>query len=178
MQLELSTQRLSLRPLRLDSLAALHSLWTAENVRRYLWDGEVIPLEQTREILEKNCELFEQAGFGIWGVREHGSDALLGFTGYWHFRTPPSLELLFGVAAEQWSRGIASESSRCVIRYGFEQLDFQRVDASTDAANTASVRVLEALGMVRDRRELLEGLDTIFYRQTRNDWTDASEQAR
>ena len=64
---------------------------------------------RTREIVEKSKALFDERGFGIWGIRERGSNELIGFAGYWHFRTPPSLELLFGVAPSHWHRGIATE---------------------------------------------------------------------
>ena len=110
---EISSERLSLRPIEVDRVEALHSLWTDERVRRYLWDGEEISLQRTRVIVETSSALFEESGFGIWGVCNRGSDELLGFAGYWHFRTPPSLELLFGVASGRWNRGIATESSRC-----------------------------------------------------------------
>ena len=116
---EIVSERLSLRPVDVDGVGALQSLWTDGRVRRFLWDDEVIPIERTREIVEKSCALFADSGFGIWGVRERSSNDLLGFAGYWHFHTPPSIELLFGVAAAHWNRGIATESSRCVIRYGF-----------------------------------------------------------
>jgi ribosomal-protein-alanine N-acetyltransferase len=171
MNLELVSERLALRPIDMDALDALHSLWTDAHVRRFLWDGEIIPLARTREIVERNSAMFEECGFGIWGVRERGADALLGFAGYWHFRTPPVRELLFGVAAEHWNRGIATESSRAVIRYGFEELAFGCIDASTDVPNTASARVMEKLGMVRHRRERIGGLDTLFFRLVREDWS-------
>ena len=171
---EIISERLSLRPIEVDNVEALHSLWTDEQVRRFLWDGEVIPLERTRKIVETSCTLFDECGFGIWGIRERSSDELLGFAGYWHFRTPPSLELLVGVASGHWNRGIATESSRCLIRYAFEDLGFRTVEASTDSGNAASIRVLEKLGMLLQRREVVDGLETVFYRLTRDDWENAS----
>lgn len=173
MKWHITSERLSLRPLDVDDVDVLHSLWTEEPVRRFLWDGEVIPPEQTREIVEKNCSLFGDSGYGIWGVREHDAGELLGFTGYWHFRSPPALELLFGVATGHWNRGIATESSRCVIRHGFEELGFESIVASHDVGNAAPARVLEKLGMVLERRETVDGLDTAFYKLDRDDWHDA-----
>ena len=170
MNREIVSERLLLRPIEVDRAKALHSLWTDERVRRFLWDGETIPFERTRAIVEKSLILFEESGFGIWGVCDRSSKELLGFAGYWPFRTPPSIELLFGVAPEHWNRGIATESSRCVIRYGFEELGFQSVEASTDLANKASVRVLEKLGFLFQKRELVDGLDTVFYSLSRDDW--------
>jgi ribosomal-protein-alanine N-acetyltransferase len=170
---EIVSRRLSLRPVGREDVPALHSLWTDERVRRFLWDGKVIPVERTRDIVEKSGTLFANAGFGIWGVRARGANELLGFAGYWHFRSPPTLELLFGVKASHWSRGIAMEASRSVIRYGFEVLHFTAIDASTDSANAASARVLEKLGMILRRRALVDGLDTLFYRINRGKLTDA-----
>jgi RimJ/RimL family protein N-acetyltransferase len=154
---------------------ALHRLWTDARVRRFLWDGKVVPLECTAEIVEKNTRLFEACGFGIWGVRARNATELVGFTGYWHFHTPPSLELLFGGTADHWHRGIATESSRCVMHYGFEALDFRTIEASTDVANAASVRVLEKLGMSFRQRAVRDGLDAVFYALRRDDWWEANQ---
>ena len=150
--------------------APLHSLWIEEPVRRYLWDGEVVSLKKTEEIVKTNQRLFRDSGFGIWAVRERNSDPLIGFAGYWHFREPPSPELLFGVEPDHWNRGIATESSRCVIRYGFEVLNFQTIEASTDVGNAASITVLKKLGMNQQHRAVTAGLDTIFYTLHQAEW--------
>ena len=163
MHQELTTARLVLRPLAADDAEGLHALWTDERVRRFLWDGRTIPFEDTRAIVAESGRLFREHRFGLWGVRERGGEDLVGVAGYWYFRTPPSLELLFAVAAPHWSRGIATEASRCVLGYGLRALGFSAVVASTDAANAASVRVLEKLGMSLGRRESIDGLETVFY---------------
>lgn len=170
LNLELMSDHLLLRPLEADDVEALHSLWTEEPVRRYLWDGEAIPLEETRKIVARSAALFEESGFGVWGLRERGADELRGFAGYWHFRSPPALELLFGVAPPHWGRGLATEASRRLVRYGFEELGFPRIEASHDAANAAPGRVLEKLGMALERREVVDGLDTVFWELKREAW--------
>ena len=52
----LQTKRLSLRPLTLDALDHLHQLWTAPDVRRYLWDDQAISKEHTTEELHKQFD--------------------------------------------------------------------------------------------------------------------------
>lgn len=166
----LLSDRFVLRPIDTDDVDDVHAIWTDENVRRFLFDGETIPIDQTREIVEKNHALFAQQGYGIWGIREQGTDQLVGFAGLWHFRTPPALELLFGVSYDHWNRGIATESSRRVIQYAFADLELGDVDASTDAGNAASIRVLEKLGMSFTRRDVVDELDTVFYKLSRATW--------
>ncbi len=137
-----------------------------------MWDGELIPLGRTQEILEKNQALFDENRFGIWGVRGHGSAPLVGFAGLWEFHTPLTLELLFGVAPGRWNRGLATEASRGVVCYGFESAGLLAIEGSCDIGNAASIRVMEKLGLMFQRREVLAGLDTVFYRLTRGAWED------
>jgi [ribosomal protein S5]-alanine N-acetyltransferase len=167
---ELTTERLVLRPLAAGDVDGLHALWTAAPVRRFLWDDRVVGLEETRAIADENDRLFRERRFGLWGVRERDGEDLVGVTGYWHFRTPPSLELLFAVAAPHWGRGIATEASRGALGYGFRALGFRAVVASTDVANAASIRVLEKLGMSLRGRETVDGRDIVLYEVTRDGW--------
>jgi ribosomal-protein-alanine N-acetyltransferase len=84
---------------------------------------------------------------------------LIGFCGFWHFHEPPELELLYGIAPDHWHKGLATEAANAMIRYGFDVLRFERIVASTDAANTASVRVMERAGLRFWKREMTNGLD-------------------
>ncbi len=171
---EIHTTRLVLRLLQISDLENLHALWTNERVRQFLWDGEVIPIERTQDIIETSSRLFDERGFGLWALRKRGCHELLGFAGYQFFRTPPELELVFGVAPDDCGQGYATEAARAVIQYGFEVLGFDGIAASTDAPNAASVRVLDKLGMRFQRRAVVDGLDTYFYSLTRKDWESAS----
>jgi RimJ/RimL family protein N-acetyltransferase len=54
-----------------------------------------------------------------------------------------------------------------MLKYGFDQLALDRIEASTDGPNTASVRVMERLGLSFSQRVELEGKETIFYAITR-----------
>ena len=166
-QFELRTDRLRMRPYRAGDAAALHALWTHPIVRRYLFDDEVIGLETVKREIEANAECFERHGLGQFCVLERGGRKTpIGFCGYRFFRDPPELELLFGLHPDRHGRGLATEAARCMLRFGFER-GLDRVVASTDAANVASQRVLERIGMRRCRRATVDGLDTIFYEKER-----------
>jgi ribosomal-protein-alanine N-acetyltransferase len=95
--------------------------------------------------------------------RCHGDQALIGFGGFWHFREPPELEILHGVAESGWNRNYATEIAQAVIEYGVHSLGMRTIRGSTDAANRASVRVFEKLGFRFERRASVGGLDTVFY---------------
>jgi ribosomal-protein-alanine N-acetyltransferase len=170
---ELLTPRLTLSPLRPTDTQALHELWTAPGVRRFLWDDEVIPPERTADVVRRSQSLFAERGVGLWGARlidlasGHEQGKLAGFAGYWFFREPPELELLYGVAEPLWGRGLATELARVMVEYAWTSLGFHEVHASTDFGNAASARVLEKLGFSLTRRAVVGGLDTVFFRLTR-----------
>jgi RimJ/RimL family protein N-acetyltransferase len=54
-----------------------------------------------------------------------------------------------------------------VIGYGFRELKFERIEASMDAANLASTRIMEKVGMHFWKREPTNGLDTVYYALSR-----------
>ncbi len=107
--------------------------------------------------------MFEEQAFGLWGAWAPASRTLVGFGGLWHFRDPPDLELLYGVAERLWGQGYAGEIAQAVLTYCFDSLNMPVVRASTDVANSASVRVLEKLGFRLVRRSSAGGLPTVFY---------------
>jgi [ribosomal protein S5]-alanine N-acetyltransferase len=159
----LTTGRLRLELLPPAHAKALHSFWTSPGGRRFLRDDEVVAIQRTREIVEWSVRLFEAHDCRLWGVREVASGWLVGLAGFWHFREPPELELLFGIAEDAWGRAYASEAARAVVDYGHAELGMTTIRASTDAANAASQRVLARIGLARTDRATVAGLDTVFY---------------
>jgi len=95
---------------------------------------------------------------------EAANDEIIGFCGFWYFRDPPELELIYGLAPAYWGQGFATEAVRAMMQYGFDRLSLKEIVGSTDAANVASARVMEQAGMKLIRRATVGGLETLFYR--------------
>ena len=49
-----------------------------------------------------------------------------------------------------WGQGYATEAAGALLEWAFETLDLNRVQSETDTRNTASARVLEKLGFLRE----------------------------
>jgi ribosomal-protein-alanine N-acetyltransferase len=165
----ITTTRLRLRPLSLEDLDPMLALWTGPGVRRFLFDDQIISRQQAEREIIDSIKRFGTLGCGLWGAALRGDTRLVGFCGYRFFHQPPQLQLLYGVDPAHWSKGLATEAARAMIRFALEDLGFDRVIASADAPNAASLRVMEKAGMNFDRRDLVNGLDTIFYSIERQD---------
>lgn len=61
-----------------------------------------------------------------------------------------SAEIGYWVGEEYWNRGISTEAVRAVTEYAFTTLGMSRVHAEVFTWNTASMRVLEKAGYVRE----------------------------
>ena len=160
---DIVTARLTLRPFTMDDLDVVHTLWTDPDVRRYLWDNMVIPRERAEEMLRASIAAAERNGRGMWLIFEGSAETACGFCGFLPRNEPDHAQLIYGLAPNVWGRGYATESVRAVVEYGFATLGLPKIAASADVPNTASARVLERLGMHFVRREMVHGIDLVFY---------------
>jgi ribosomal-protein-alanine N-acetyltransferase len=150
-------------------------------VRRFIFDGQTVPRARTQEIAERSVALFARHGFGLWLAREAAapaSAAIVGFGAFWHFRDPPELELLYGVADDKVGRGYGVEIADAIVSHGFDVLHMPVIRASTDAANVPSQRVLDRLGFALERRGTVGGLDTLFYSRSNPAANDRASAGR
>jgi [ribosomal protein S5]-alanine N-acetyltransferase len=143
---ELRTRRLTLRPFQDDDIDLLHAMWTDPDVRRYLWDDEVISRERVVEVLRSHKDSLAPAGLGYWVVTLNGETA--GFCGFRFIDDSSDAELMYGLLPQYWGQGIATEASRAALDYIWKFTAFDQIRARTDPPNTASVAVMERLGMV------------------------------
>lgn len=161
------TPRLRLAPLVAADTAALHALWTAPGVRRFLWDGRSISYEQSAQLVARSEVLFYERGLGLWTARLADEEVLAGFCGYWHFRSDIDVELLYGLAEPYWGSGLGTEMARAMVHYGFKELAMGEVRASTDAPNQASLRILRRLGFLRQHIAGAQGSSIQFFKLPR-----------
>ena len=157
------TPRLTLRPFTLEDVDVVHTLWTDPAVRRYLWDDVVIPRARVEEMIRAIIAGFERNGRGMWLIYENAAESPCGFCGFLPRKEADRAEIIYGLAPGAWGRGYATESARAVMEYGFGTLNLPKIGAAADVPNTASQRVLERLGMRFVRREVMYGVDLVFY---------------
>lgn len=149
----LLTRRLSLRPLTIDDLDALHALLAQPGVRRHLCDGRTLRRSDVAAMLATSQRLRAASGEGLWAILENARGwTLAGVAGLWPYRhvdlAPPAAELVFALDEGCWGRGLANESCGALLGYARDMLGWQTAQASTNFGNNASVRTLTRLDFV------------------------------
>lgn len=93
-------------------------------------------------------------------------------------------EIGYTLSRAYQGHGIASEAVSCVLDYAFVTLDLHRVIAITDCENTASVALLERLGLRREghfhQNVWFKGSwgDEFLYAILQEEWRDMRKIAR
>lgn len=141
----LATERLLLRELTPEDAAFAFELNSDPEVLRYTGDGPFDSVEEARTFLE-NYPDYARNGFGRWGVVLRETGELLGWCGLKRDRETQEIDLGFRFFRRNWNSGYATEAAQACLQWGFGQ-KMERIVGRAMKTNTASVRVLEKVGM-------------------------------
>lgn len=147
-QRNLVTQRLRLRDVIRSDRGFVRELITDDNVRRFL--GGPIPVARLEAAI--NAYFLAQDGQMIWLVETKDTRQPLGLVSISDHTDGRDSELSYQFCVGSWGSGFATEAARRVLEYGLEDMQLDRLIAETQAANTASCRLLEKIGMKEVRR--------------------------
>ncbi|MGP6171620.1 GNAT family N-acetyltransferase [Microbacterium sp. A196] len=177
----LETERLRLRPFTDADADDLFALQSNAEVLRY-WDSApwVERASVTRFMV--GCHKMAEEGSGARIVIERLSDHV--FLGWCTFNSWNSdfrsASLGYCLTEAAWGHGYATEAAHALLEWAFETLDLNRVQSETDTRNSASARVLEKLGFIREgtlREDCIvngDVSDSWVYGLLRNDWGNLS----
>jgi RimJ/RimL family protein N-acetyltransferase len=165
---EIETDRLRLRMFTPGDLDQLLLVFGDPEVMKYLGieAGTTLSREETKLVLQKMTEFWVRNGFGRWAVINKEDNKLIGLCGFRLLED--ALELVYALAKPYWGRGFATEAARASLRFGFEELDYDRIVAITRHANTGSRRVMSKLLMTYEQDVNHYGVDGVRYVATRD----------
>lgn len=161
----LETDRLILREFQCTDLQELTPILADPKVMKFSPTG-VNSVEQVQERIEGFIACYKAFGFGKWAVILKESDQLIGYCGIAVDRIDgkDEKELGYRLGSRYWGQGLATEAASAAIKYGFEQFNLPYVLGIVERANTASVRVLEKVGMRHERTTIFHEVEMDLYR--------------
>ena len=177
----LHTARLRLRPFTSADADALFALHSNAHVLRY-WDSPPWTEHERAERFLATCRQLAEEGSGARLAIDRATDgAFVGWCGLSRWNPDyRSASLGYCLDEPAWGHGYATEAAGAVLQWAFGTLDLNRVQAEADTRNTASARVLEKLGFVREgtlREDCVvsgDVSDSWVYGLLRREWRPAS----
>ena len=171
---QLETPRLLLRPVAANDLDDLAPILADPVVMKYLGieAGTTLSRSETEIAIAGMIGRWAERGFGRWSVIHKKDGKLIGLCGFKVLEGEPELIYLF--AKEYWGNGFATEAASASLRYGLDELKFERIVAAARPANIVSIRVLEKIGMKYQGEIHLSGVALAWYVAVRSQFTPGS----
>jgi ribosomal-protein-alanine N-acetyltransferase len=108
-------------------------------------------LEQAEEMLRPLQTPEKMPNFKWWGIEHKLGGHLIGTCGYYRWdKQHDRAEIGYDLWPDYWGQGLMPEALQALVRFGFEQMELNRVEATTHTENLRSQRVLEKLGFQRE----------------------------
>ncbi len=139
-----------LRPLRPADAPAWYAYLSDPAVTR-LTSYDVTSVETVARFIAAYEAGYVERRSNRWAIADKASDLLIGTCGFYSWDTPNArAELGYDLAKAYWGRGIMTEAVRAAVRWAFEQLHVNRIQATVMVGNAGSARVLEKCGFRRE----------------------------
>jgi RimJ/RimL family protein N-acetyltransferase len=160
--IELETKRTFLRNLTVRDTADFYSLNLDPEVMRYTGDNPFKYLGDARKFLEE-YDQYQKYGVGRLAVISKETGAFLGWCGLKYSKEQNYYDLGYRFFKKHWNKGYATETAIANLDFGFRQLGLKEIIGRALTANTASIKVLEKIGMTFRRTLDYDGQEGIWY---------------
>lgn len=164
------TERLKLRQFDASDAQWFFQLNNDPEVIKYTGDPPFESIHAAEAFLRK-YDQYEKHGYGRWAVVEKGSGEVLGWCGLRYVASMGETDLGFRFFRKHWGRGFATEAALACLKHGFEQLNLQKIIGRSMVFNSASIRVLEKIGMRKVGEVEFDEHPGLLFEMTREEWT-------
>lgn len=148
----LETDRLILRPLTAEDAPDLKEWLGLDDIYTY-WGRKASKGEREPELLfidarpwvkRKPSQDFE------WGIVWKETGRVIGMLGIFNVQNQRMASVGYRLHPANWRQGIVTEALRRAVDFVFSETELQRLEATADVRNVASLRVLEKCGFIRE----------------------------
>ena len=119
-----------------------------EEVQKYTGDVILQSREHAKKIItDVWFEDYKKYGYGRWAVIYKPDNRLIGFAGLKFLSEINETDIGYRILPEYWRKGIVSEAAVEIIKYGFEQLNLDKIIGIASSENVGSWKILEKIGL-------------------------------
>jgi len=145
-----ATARLQLRPLEVSDAQRIFDIWSDPEVMRFYDVAPLTRIGQAEDVVTRLIQdMAERSGIR-WAIVSTNEMRVIGTCGFrlnFAFR---SASLGFELERRYWRQGLMREALDAAIAYAYDHLGMNRIQATTNLDNHASVGLLASLGFVEE----------------------------
>jgi len=177
----LPTQRLTLRFLGESDLPAVYNIFSHPEVMRYWSTPPWTEPSQAQQWLMNVLEGYHSGNALQLGIERRADPVLVGTCTLFQFHAASRrAEIGYALGRPYWGSGYMHEALQALLRYAFQTLELNRLEADIDPHNLASAKTLERLGFQKEghlrERWIVndEVSDTDLYGLLHQEWQERS----
>jgi len=144
----LETERIILRKMSLRDVSDLFEYASEPEVTKYVtWDYHRT-VADSKYFLNLVLQKYKDHDVSPWGMVLKENNKLIGTCGYaWWMPENYRAEFGYALSMKYWNQGLMTEAVREIIRFGFETMELNRIEARCKTDNLASEKVMQKCGM-------------------------------
>jgi ribosomal-protein-alanine N-acetyltransferase len=145
---ELKTERLILRKFSFEDADDVFEYSSDPKVNSFMpWEVHK-SIDETIEFFNKSEQLFKTSDCIDWGIELKNERKIIGGISIreWNDQNMCA-DVGYVLSKKYWGKGYTTEALKEVIKFGFENLNANRIEAHCDEDNIASYKVMEKAGM-------------------------------
>lgn len=174
---ELHTERLHLRRIRLSDFNSLIRYANNEKISDQIINIPY-PYKEEDAVTRMNFVLqgFQNQERYVFAITLKDQDELIGEIGIHLDKTNDSAQVGYWIGETFWGQGIVSEALAAILKFGFEELNLNKIYATHYPDNIASGRIMQKNGMIKEgelkQHYKIKGKyrDLIQYRLTKDEF--------
>lgn len=166
MKIFVETDRIIMRELIDEDVQGMFALDSDPEVHRYLGNSPITTLQEAADIIKFVQQQYIDNGIGRWAIIDKATNDFIGWSGLKYetdLRTNTKFyDLGYRLRRKYWGQGIATETARESLKYGFNQMDLEEISAHAYVDNAASNKIIRNVGF--------SYIDTFPYYNTIVNW--------
>lgn len=175
---QLETERLILRKLVPQDERDVFEYASDPEVSKFTFWNAHKSIEDSRNFINSVLEKYIRDEAGEWGIVLKENSKVIGSLGLLHLDTKNRLvQMGYVLSRHYWGKGIMPEAVKRVLKFGFEEMELNRIECYHLLPNEKSGRVMQKAGMsfegIARKRSFVKGRywDVKQYAILCSDWT-------
>ncbi len=148
----LKTERLTLRELTQEDAVGLFAIHSVAEAMKWFGADPITEPHQAEQLIELFASWRTSPNPGIrWGIEDIATAALIGTCGFFKWnRMWRSCAIGFEMAQSAQGQGLMKEAVYAALRWAFQHMELNRIEALVHPDNARSLNLLEKAGFVRE----------------------------
>ncbi len=145
---EMETERLKFRAIKRSDDADIYEYSSNPETSRFLlWEPHG-SIAYTRRFIEAILTKYKIGEYHDWAIVTKNGNKMIGTCGFTRIdQANGVVEIGYVINPDYWGNGYATEAARKVMRFAFDELLVNRVEAKFMFGNDASLKVMSKIGM-------------------------------